>query len=107
GNHAAYDVGFDLVDGRLEHWFAQPLASSRTGRYTVLSTTLDRADVRAFCAVSVEHSGVTRRRFFQRRSPADRFVVARPTEEGDALAVHRWQHDAETSIILTDVDEAL
>jgi hypothetical protein len=106
GNHPAYAVGFDEEDGRLIHWFDQPLDGSRAGRYVVLSTDLDRADVRAFCAISAEHSGVGRR-FFQRRILADAFVVARPIDDGRALAITTWragQTDIET---IDDVDQAL
>jgi hypothetical protein len=106
GDHPAYGVGLDEVEGRLIHWFAQPQAHSRDGRYVVLSTDMDRADVRAFCAVSAEHSGVGRR-FFQRRVLDDDFVVARPTEDGTALGITTWRAGHEHLDTLTDVDDAL
>lgn len=106
GNHPAYTVGIDEDEGRHEHWFAQPLDGSRAGRYVVLSTQLDRADVRAFCAISAEHSGVGRR-FFQRRILADAFVVARPTDDGRALAVTTWRAGHEEAETIGDVDEAI
>jgi hypothetical protein len=106
GNHPAYEVGLDEVDGRLVHWFAQPLDGSRAGRYVVLSTAMDRADVRAFCAVSAVHSGVGRR-FFQRRVLPDAFVVARPTEDGTALAITTWSQGRTDVVTIEDVDEAI
>lgn len=106
GTHPAYGVGLDGADRRLEHWFDQPIAGSRSGRYAVLATNLDRADVRAFCRVSVDHSGVGAR-FFQRRVLADRFVVIRPTEDGAALAIRTWREGQESTTVIADVDEAL
>ena len=106
GNHPAYVVGLDEVDGRLFHWFEQPLDGSRAGRYIVLSTVMDRADVRAFCVISAEHSGVGRR-FFQRRILDDAFVVSRPTEDGTALATTTWQSGREDVVTVSDVDEAI
>jgi hypothetical protein len=106
GTHPAYGVGLDDVDGRLEHWFDQPIAGSRSGRYAVLATNLDRADVRAFCRVSVDHSGVGAR-FFPRRILADRFVVIRPTDDGTALAVRTWHEGEESTTVISDIDQAL
>ncbi len=106
GNHPAYAVGLDEVDGRLIHWFEQPLEGSRAGRYIVLSTVMDRADVRAFCVVSADYSGVGRR-FFQRRILHDAFVVSRPTEDGTALATTTWRSGREDVVTTSDVDEAL
>ena len=106
GNHPAYAVGLDEVDGRLIHWFEQPLDGSRAGRYIVLSTVMDRADVRAFCVVSADFSGVGRR-FFQRRILGDAFVVSRPIEDGTALATTTWRSGGEDVVTISDVDEAL
>jgi hypothetical protein len=106
GNHPAYTVGIDEQEGRFVHWFQQPLAGSRDGRYVVLSATLDRADVRAFCRVSAVHSGVGRR-FFQRRVLDDAFVVTRPTEAGTALTTTTWRDGDAVAVTTTDIDEAL
>jgi hypothetical protein len=106
GTHPEYVVRLDAVEGRLVHWCAPRHDEARVSRYVVLSTTLDRADVRAFCAVSVEHSGVGRR-FFQRRVPPDAFVTARPTEDGTALAITTWHEEGTDVVTIDDVDEAL
>jgi hypothetical protein len=106
GNHPAYTVGLDEHEGRFVHWFQQPSAGSREGRYVVLSATLDRADVRAFCQVSAVHSGVGRR-FFQRRVLDDAFVVTRPSDDGTALTTQTWQAGEATAVTAPDVDEAL
>lgn len=106
GTHPEYEVRFDDVRGRLVHWCAPRHEDARVSRYVVLSTTLDRADVRAFCEVSAQHSGVGRR-FFQRRIPADAFVTARPTEDGAALAITTWREGRTDVMTIDDVDEAI
>lgn len=106
GDHGAYGAGFEEVDGRLEHWYRQPDSRHRSGRYAVLSTTLDAADARAFLAVSADHSGVGRR-FFVRRCPPDEFVVARPTDDGRALCRTTWRDGGASSVELTELDHAI
>jgi hypothetical protein len=106
GNHPDYEVRLDDIEGRLVHWCAPRHDDARVSRYVVLSTTMDRADVRAFCAVSAVHSGVGRR-FFQRRIPTDAFVTARPTEDGTALAITTWREGRTDVVTMDDVDEAL
>lgn len=106
GDHGAYRAGFEEVDGRLEHWYAKPDAHYPSGRYAVLSTTLDAADARAFLAVSAVHSGVGRH-FFVRRCPPGEFVVTRPTEDGRALCLTTWRPDGSSTAELTDLDHAI
>lgn|GEM_PF-4110072 len=106
GDHGAYRAGFDDVDGRLEHWYEQPDSRHRSGRYAVLSTSLDPADTRAFLAVSAVHSGVGRR-FFLRRCPPGAFVVTRPTEDGRSLGLTTWRDGEPSSAVITDLDEAI
>jgi hypothetical protein len=106
GTHPVYRVGISEDDGRLVHWFAQPHDNSRAGRYVVLSTKMDRADVRAFCAVSAVYSGVGRR-FFQRRVHHDAFVTARPTDNGTAIDITTWREGHTDVVTISDVDEAI
>ncbi len=80
-------VGFELVDGRLEHVVR---AEGSPFRYHLLSTRMDRTDVAAFCRVSATHSGLRRDRFFARLLPGDTMVKARRSADGHALEVTTW-----------------
>jgi hypothetical protein len=82
GTHPTYRTGVDADGARLSHWFHQPDRGERTGRYALLSTCLDGADVAAFCAVSARFSGVTSNRFFLRRATPEAFVTSRVEEVG-------------------------
>ena len=106
GDHGAYGAGFEEVDGRLEHWYRQPDSRHRSGRYVVLSTSLDAADARAFLAVSADHSGVGRR-FFVRHCPPGAFVVTRPTDDGRALRRTTWRDGDTSTSELTDLGDAI
>lgn len=104
GTHPVYEVGIDEVDGRLEHWYVYPAQLVNPGRYAVLSTQLDAADVRAFCEVSVKHSGV-RGQFFARTTAPTSILAARPTDEGD-LHLRRW-HAGGLDESVVDLEEGL
>jgi hypothetical protein len=68
GTHPVVPVGLDADGLRLWHW-AEP--GAWRVRYAVLSTVLDRDDVRAWCQVSLRHSGVPARILNLRRNPPD------------------------------------
>jgi hypothetical protein len=82
GDHPQYEVGVEQEGDRLLHWFGP--ADDRH-RYVVLATDLDRADVRAFLAISVQHSGVRSGRLFLRRALPEMLVQFRPTDDGTGL----------------------
>lgn len=106
GRHPVYGTGVDADGGRLIHWFAHPDEPDRQRRYTLLSTSMDRADVRAFCAVSSSFTGVTASRLHHRRCPPDAVITSRPAD-GGSLVQHRWDAAGHHRRTIDDVDEAL
>ena len=94
GDHPHYEVGVDRDGGRIVHWFGP--AEDRH-RYVVLATDLDQADVRAFLAISVQHSGVRSGRLFLRRALPDVLVHVRPTDDGTGLT--RTVGEAEPEVL--------
>lgn len=107
GSHGPYTAGFRLEDGRMCHWYTNPERPDADERYLVLSTDLDLDDVRAFCAISVQHSGVRVGRLYTRRFPADGFVHGLPVEDGSALEVRRWSGERRTDSRHADPADAL
>jgi hypothetical protein len=107
GTHPAYPVAFvDDGDGRLLHRFVRmSRAEHEVGRYAVLSTRLDAADLRSFCEVSRTY-GMRARSLYHRRFTATQMVDCRPAHDGSALVLrHVTAHD-ETEKHLADPDEA-
>lgn len=107
GSHPVYRTGFEADGWRLRHWFTHP-DSFGSGTYNLLSTELDPDDVRAYCAVSAQFSGVRARSLFHKRVPPDGIVKARPGDDGRSLVVRRWTVSGEQveRIQVTDLDEA-
>lgn len=97
GSHPHYRSGFVEEDGRLVHWFVHPRHDGPPVRYSVLSTVLGLDDVRAFCELSIAHSGVGAKRFWSRLAPEGSFLEARPTDDGAKLATSTW-HDGGVAI---------
>jgi hypothetical protein len=93
GTHPVVAVGVD-ADGdglRLWHWVEPGPARVR---YAVVSTVLDRGDVRAWCEISLRHSGVPARILNLRRNPpeiSEAVLTARHPGSGAAPGelVHR------------------
>lgn len=107
GDHGVYRVGIDERDRRLEHWFWHPAVTADRIAYVVLSVDLDRADVRAFCAVSSRFSGVRGGRLHVRRCPPGRIVALRVGEDGVARLVDRAADGTTAETATDDVGEAL
>lgn len=61
------------------------------GRYVVLDDALDPSDVAAFCAVSVQHTGVRASRLFQRTATTDSVRIVKPASDGHGLEVREWR----------------
>ena len=80
------DDGRLRFDVHLGRW-AAPL------RYRLLAPDLDRDDVRAICAISVQHSGVAARPMIRLHQP-DAIVEVRTDEEGVGLVDH-WAPTAD------------
>jgi len=103
----AYAAGFRRDDGRLVHWFANPERPGVDGRYVVLAADLDLDDVRAFCQISRQFTGVRSGRLFSRRFPASGMVHGRPADDGTAIEVRRWSGTTCTTETIVDPDAAL
>jgi hypothetical protein len=110
GGHPVVPVGLD-EDGdglRLWHW-AEP--GDRRLRYAVVSTVLDRDDVRAWCELSLRFSGVPAQVLNLRRNPPDRVeatLTSRHPGSGVApgeLVVRRRTAGGVTERSFTDPDE--
>ncbi|MDZ7733573.1 MAG: hypothetical protein U5R31_11205 [Acidimicrobiia bacterium] len=84
GTHPIYSVGFVEEDGRLLHWFDSPATwQGDGGRYALLSTDLDAADVAACFLRGVCHRlGVRSHRLFLRRTPPDSWSRGGPPTTG-------------------------
>jgi hypothetical protein len=110
GVHPVIRAAFegDGEDGRL--WHRCGLADRDDVRYAVLSTVLDRDDVRAFCAVSARFSGVPAGILNLRRTTPTACEAVRAPAAGDApgtalLVRRRTAHDVHDEVF-TDPDDA-
>ena len=85
GRHGPYAAGFRMDGDRLIHWFRHPERPDVDGRYVILSTDLEVDDVRAFCAISRDFSGIPGRRLHARRFPEGELVNGHAVADGSAL----------------------
>ena len=105
GHQGPYRSGFRRDGGddrRLLHWFETPTGLDRSIPYVVLGSHLDAADVRAFCEISAQFSGVTAGRLFARRFPPGAFVQGRAGDDG-IFVLHTWTDEEHREEALHDV----
>lgn len=90
GSHPAYLNRLESEPppaNRMLHVWRGP---ENAGRYVVLAAGLDADDVAAFCAVSVQHTGVRARRLFHRTATDREVRIVKPTADGNGLEVRTW-----------------
>jgi hypothetical protein len=106
GDHAVIGAGLDADGHRLQHWGSAPWMSGRR-RYALLSTVLDRDDVRAWCAISARFSGVPVTSLSFRRTTATGTETLRVHEDGSGLLyVRRRRSEGHRDETFTDPDAA-
>jgi hypothetical protein len=75
------------------------------GRYSVLSSDLDAADLRTFCEVMRSY-GMPAASLYHRRFTATEMLDASPSDDGSALVLRRISSAGQTTTSVTDADEA-
>jgi hypothetical protein len=106
GTHPAYPIELHEDDGRLVHQYLRLHRGTREpGRYAVLSTDLDAADLRTFCEVMRAY-GMRAQSLYHRRFTATEMHDASPSEDGSALVLRRVSATGQTSTPITDASEA-
>jgi hypothetical protein len=104
GDHAVIKTGLDGDGDRLCHWGRAPGVGER--RYAVLSTVLDRDDVRSFCAVSGRFSGVPATALSFRRVTPTGTESLHVAEDGRTLVLRTRDGDGYRDQPFTDRDAA-
>jgi hypothetical protein len=105
GTHPAYPVWLVEDDGRLLHEHVRAHRPEQpVGRYSLLSTDLDAADLRMFCETTRVY-GMRVLQLYHRRFTATEMLDAAPAEDGSAMVLRRLGSTVDQAII-TDAGEA-